>query len=119
MKSVMIVDDSLDIRQLVRQILELEGYSVCEACDGQEALEILRENRSALPGLIFLDQMMPNVSGQKFVEQLVGDDCADLQKIPIYILSATSQKFTQFVLGFLRKPIDLEALISVVEKHCR
>ena len=59
---ILIADDDRDIRDLLRILLQKEGYEVVEACDGQEALTLLAANRSRVT-LLILDIMMPLMDG--------------------------------------------------------
>lgn len=60
MAKIMIVDDERDIRSLVREMLEKEGYEVSEASAGEECLDRVKEEK---PDLILLDIMMPTLDG--------------------------------------------------------
>ena len=60
---VLVVDDAEEIRALIRINLELEGYEVVEAVDGQDALEILQDTTRPLPDVITLDPLMPRRDG--------------------------------------------------------
>ena len=62
---VMIVDDDFDVRELFADSLAEEGYVVETACNGQEALELLRGGAVPVPGVILLDLMMPVMDGWK------------------------------------------------------
>ena len=68
---VLIADDDPDLRMLITTILERQGYGVIEACDGQEAVEMIRGQS---PGLALLDVNMPRLDGVQVAEQLRADD---------------------------------------------
>jgi two-component system, OmpR family, alkaline phosphatase synthesis response regulator PhoP len=90
-KRILIVDDEVHIRILMEQTLEdLEdnGVELLIACDGAEALEIIRSQR---PDLVFLDVMMPKMSGFEVCEAVKSD--ADLKSTYIVILTAKGQEF--------------------------
>ena len=81
--SALVVDDEEDARELLRRMLEAEGWSVATAADGREALSFL-EDRT--PSLILLDLMMPEMDGFAVVEHLRADP--DLARIPVIVVTA-------------------------------
>jgi CheY-like chemotaxis protein len=116
-RHVLLVDDDAEIRGVVRLILETEGYEVLTAADGEEALRVLRSG--ARPGLILLDLRMPGMDGRGFRQV----QCADprLADIPVVIFSGDRDAgpvAASLGTEWLLKPIDLERLLGVVERHC-
>ncbi len=114
---VMIVDDEEDIRSMIRLALELKGYEVVEAKDGEDALRQLRQGLR--PGLILLDLMMPGMNGWAFREEQAKD--AELADIPVLVFTGDTQ-VTQKVrdlgaAGYIKKPVGFHSLLAVVEKH--
>ena len=65
MPKVLIVEDDESIREMMRHVLEIEGYSVSIANNGKEALDSLNQD-SDLPSIILLDLMMPVLDGWQF-----------------------------------------------------
>lgn len=80
---VLVVEDDVDVRRMMRRSLEDEGWSVLEAGNGREALQRVKER---LPGLILLDLMMPEVDGFEFLSLLRLTDQG--KAIPVVILTA-------------------------------
>ncbi|MGQ0579452.1 MAG: GAF domain-containing protein [Betaproteobacteria bacterium] len=80
---VLVVDDDAGIRQLLRRILEEEGYTVIEAQNGRAALERMGERT---PGAILLDLMMPEMDGFEFVNALRSRET--WRQIPVVIITA-------------------------------
>jgi signal transduction histidine kinase/CheY-like chemotaxis protein len=80
---VLVVEDDLSIRQMVRRFLEKEGWKVREAVNGEEGLEAVKENP---PGLILLDLMMPVMNGFDFLRELRRRP--EWSRIPVVILTA-------------------------------
>ena len=80
---VLVVDDDASIRQLLRRILEEEGYTVVEADNGRVALERLGER---VPGAILLDLMMPEMDGFEFLSALHEREA--WRHIPVVIVTA-------------------------------
>lgn len=113
-KTILVVDDDLDILDLMTFALEGEGYVVTTASSGYEALELLRGGAQC--SLILLDLMMPGMNGWRFLEELA--KLEGFQGPPICILSAaTDAKIPPGVECFLRKPIDLSQLTAAIERH--
>jgi two-component system chemotaxis response regulator CheY len=118
-KTVLVVDDDRDIRDVLTDALEAEGYAVVTASDGQEALDWLRSG-VARPCIILLDLMMPRMDGVQFRTELLNDSGFAL--IPVVVLSAdpsaiVAARSLSFA-GSLRKPIPLDALLAAVHAHC-
>ncbi|HYG76238.1 MAG TPA: response regulator [Planctomycetota bacterium] len=116
-KTILIIEDDVDIRDALTQILEFEGYDIASASNGKEALDVLRN--SARPGLILLDLMMPVMDGWQFrAEQQQDKRLAD---IPVVIVSADGRIFQKATAigaaGYLRKPVELEVLLNTVQRH--
>jgi DNA-binding response OmpR family regulator len=82
-QSILIVDDEETIREVVRRYLEREGYSVKEASDGFEALDLIR---SSSPDLIILDLMLPGIDGLSLTQHIRQD-----RQIPILMLTAKGE----------------------------
>jgi CheY-like chemotaxis protein len=116
--TILIVEDVAPIRQLLEDTLRFEGYPVVSASDGEEALEIIRENP---PVLIVADILMPKMDGYAMVYHL--RKSPETREIPVVFLSATyvtkEDRDFALLLGasrFLEKPIDTtEFLLTVGE----
>ena len=115
---VLIVEDDQDMRSVLAEVLEAEGYEVATATNGDEGLTYLRS--ASPPGVILLDLMMPVKDGVRFRAEQVQD--ARLAAIPVVVMSADKsmmQKVAQMnVSGHLRKPIELEDLVATVRQFC-
>jgi CheY-like chemotaxis protein len=105
----------MDIRTILKDALEWEGYQVYTASNGKEGMEILPEIPAL--SLILLDLMMPVMNGWQFAEALEADRAyAD---IPIVTVSAFSDPQKQIrAKGSIKKPVDLDVLIAVVRQYC-
>jgi len=110
---ILVVDDDRGIRETLGDVLRDEGYRVELARDGGEALAVLR-GRAAAPELILLDLAMPGISGEEFRRAQLDD--ARLASIPVVVLSADERHSLPGVAGWLRKPVDLYALLAAVER---
>jgi CheY-like chemotaxis protein len=82
-RPVLIVEDDTALRELLRRMLEREGYAVVEAEHGRAALDRLREGT---PGIILLDLMMPVMDGFEFLVELRREDA--WRGIPVIVLTA-------------------------------
>jgi CheY-like chemotaxis protein len=115
---VCVVDDDPDMREALRLVLELGGYSVEEAADGGEALELLRRNSRCC--LILLDLMMPGMNGWQFRQAQL--ETPELAAIPVAVLSAMRDVCTHAAevgaVACLSKPLDMDRLMAEVSRHC-
>ncbi|MEH2383854.1 MAG: PAS domain S-box protein [Nostoc sp.] len=111
-KTILVVDDDANIRELLRQQLENEGYNVRQGKDGMDAIHQIKIAR---PDLILLDVMMPQINGFDVAAVLKNDPhTAD---IPIIILSIIENKERGYHIGidrYLTKPIDTEKLLHEI-----
>ncbi len=114
---VLVVDDDTVIRQLITVNLELEGFEVDTAVDGQDCLDKVKQVR---PDVITLDIMMPRLDGWEAAERLRADpETADIR---VVLLSARAQEADLErgsrigVDAYLTKPFDPDDLIEVVRR---
>jgi two-component system, OmpR family, response regulator len=113
MSRILIVDDDAHIRELASVFLRSEGFDVCEATDGVDALKRLETFRA---DLIILDVMMPNMDGWELCRQLKA-----AFDVPVLMLTAkgeTSQKLKGFELGtddYMVKPFEPLEMVARVK----
>ncbi len=115
---VLVVDDDEDIRDSLVDFLEDHGHRAMGAANGHEALTLLAS--SARPCLIILDLMMPVMDGPAFRgQQLQHPALAD---IPVVVVSAykdvEDRARSLGAVRWLSKPLDLPALLQIVEENC-
>ncbi|MHB8793693.1 MAG: response regulator [Thermoleophilia bacterium] len=117
-KCVLLVDDNEDVRRLVKKVLQMAGYDVCEATSGDEALAAV-ENE--VPDLILMDIRLPGqFNGLETTSRLKDD--ARMQRVPIVALTASvlerdrRQALAAGCSGFISKPIDISSLPELIEK---
>ena len=114
MRSILVVEDDVDIREGLQEFLTDEGYEVSTAENGREALQMLKKKR---PGLVLLDLMMPIMNGWEFLDEK--NHSKEIADIPVLVISAVRGAANiPGALGFLKKPIDLQRLIDFVELYC-
>ena len=115
---VLVIDDTEQIRRLIRVNLELEGYEVIEASDGQAALEMLRDTSQPLPDVITVDALMPRRDGWWTVSMIRSDP--RLESIPIVMVTASVQPHHRAqaeqaaVDGFVAKPFEPDELLALI-----
>ena len=113
-KKILVVEDDFSIRELMKDVLEGEGYAVSSAENGFDALQILRGQTNH--ALVILDMTMPVMSGREFLDALLADH--KIAKIPVLVVSAVAEeRNTVGAVGFVRKPVDLNVLLALVEKY--
>lgn len=109
---VLIVDDEPDIRDSLCEFFEEEGFSVSTASDGSEALRVL--GLGDLPEIVILDLIMPKMNGSELLRRMRGDP--RLAKVPVLVSTADPSRAPQGIPA-LKKPVDLDQLLSLVMRH--
>ena len=112
MKSILVVDDEYDIAVALELLLAGEGYRVTIAPNGKEALDRIAEAR---PDLVFMDVMMPVLTGLEAVKIIKADP--HLSTIPVVLMSAVVPRASQDDYKwdlFLRKPLDVDRILDAV-----
>lgn len=115
--TILVVDDELLIRKVIREYLESENYKVLEAENGLDALRVLSSNKV---NLILLDIMMPKMDGFACLEEI-----RKTKDIPVIMLSAMKEetdKLNSFNLGvddYVTKPFSPKELIARVKAHLK
>lgn len=112
---ILVVDDDPDIREALSSVLEEEGYRVATATNGREALDWL--HRSEPPCILLLDLMMPVMNGWEFIEQLKTEG-GRLASTPVCVVSAFADRAPAEAVAVLRKPLEVDALLSIVAERC-
>jgi CheY-like chemotaxis protein len=111
---ILVADDDHSIRQLLRTIIQREGFEVECVADGRQAIERLQERDYAL---ILLDLMMPIVSGFEVIRYLK-ENPPMLKPVVLVISAYTDQRFRDvdpnIVAGVLRKPFEVADLAGIV-----
>ncbi len=115
-KTVLLAEDDLEIRDILQDLLEAEGYDVVPASHGRQALEFLqgaRGDNDKLPDLVVLDLMMPLVDGHQVLDTMKSDPV--LAPIPVVVLSAVARERPIGAAAFLRKPIPLQKFFDTIK----
>src|SRR5688572_17043428 len=117
-KTVLIVEDDLDVREEMELALDRMGYRILTAPHGAEALAILR-GEPIRPSLILLDWMMPVMDGMSFLGHTASDP--RYASIPVVVVSAVARMAripTLCVAAVVAKPVRLRALVDIVDRIC-
>lgn len=118
---IMIVeDDEVDLMNIKRAIKEIKVTNpLYIARNGEEALEILRDDKKDKPGLILLDLNMPLMGGIEFLRIIKKDE--DLKRIPVVVLTTSGEdedrveSFNLGVSGYMVKPVEYIKFVEVVK----
>jgi CheY-like chemotaxis protein len=119
-KTILVVEDDAVQREGLAALLREEGYTVFTAGDGQEALHSLRNDPT--PGLILLDMLMPIHDGWRFLKERTWSP--RLASIPVVVVTSLGNASQEWAAslgaaGFLRKPFDVEPLLTEIRRCCR
>jgi CheY-like chemotaxis protein len=119
MTDVLVVDDSDTMRQLVRSMLEPEGYDLSEAADGVQGLAALRAHQT--PQVVLLDYRMPNMDGWELLQEVAATG-APLTTNEFVVITADAATFPTASIDLLRhvsvrvlpKPFGRDVLVATV-----
>ena len=116
--TILIADDEKEIRELLRLYLEQEGYTILEAADGEETLQIMQQHTDI--AMLLLDIMMPKMDGFHVLKEIRRES-----NLPVLILSAKTAD-TDKILGldlgaddYLAKPFNPLEAVARVNSHIR
>jgi DNA-binding response OmpR family regulator len=114
-KTILVVDDDVELSDGLRMVLERQGYRVIQARDGQQGQKQVYQQR---PDLVILDMMMPRMGGYPVLEHF--RDKADAP--PIIMITANEgsrhKAYAEYlgVVDYIRKPFAMERLLEAVER---
>lgn len=117
-KTIVVADDDWQLRELLRFVLEEEGFHCVLCSDGQETIQSLTEMRDTrrLPAMVLLDLNMPRVDGWRVASWLHADPILD--EVPVIVISATEEHGKAAkslnVDAYLVKPFTTDEIIGVV-----
>lgn len=121
MASVLVVDDEPAVRQLVAEILRLEGHDVREARNGRHALDLITGPPARVPDLIVLDLAMPEMDGWHFLEELYVRGIREQTRVIVITGAYDTEQPPQTgpAVPVLHKPFDAETLVAHVDEALR
>lgn len=117
-QEILVVDDDSGIRETLKDLLELEGYHVSTAANGQEGLQRLSQ---ITPCLVLLDLMMPVMNGWEVLKNLRARQDALLAQHRVAVISAAAahaQDLEAYGCEILSKPVNIERLLRLVRSCC-
>jgi len=117
MKKILIAEDNAVNRELLRELLEMRGYAVTEACDGQEALEKIAETQ---PDILLLDLGMPVLDGFATIKKIRENPSLSsllVLAVTAYAMRGDREKILDSGFdGYLSKPLNPSALEQELER---
>ncbi len=117
-KLILIVEDEPKNLTLLRDLLQVSGYSTIEATDGKQGVELAKTKK---PDLILMDVQMPEMDGLEATRILKAD--ATTSNIPVLALTSYAMKGDKERIleagcdGYLAKPIDIKELLKIVAEY--
>ncbi|HEX3696374.1 MAG TPA: response regulator [Polyangia bacterium] len=115
-RSILIVEDDDAFGLMLKDLIEEMGYSVVRARNGREALKVLQQ---VTPSLVLVDLFMPEMNGHELLRAIRTDP--RLNAVPKLIMTAANDPMlgVKEDISVLYKPIDVNVLARVLEKHCQ
>ena len=114
--NILIVEDDNAVSSMMADVLELHGYTVHTAADGEEGILKLRQMWPE-PCVIVLDLMMPKTNGWQFLDAQRNDP--KLAEIPVVVCSAYAESAKSVHPdSFVAKPVQYHDLIGAIRSHC-
>lgn len=114
-KTILVVDDDMELSDGLRAMLERQGHRVIQARDGQQGRNLIYQHH---PDLVILDMMMPRMGGYPVLEHFKGKTEAP----PIIMITANEgsrhKAYAEYlgVIDYIRKPFAMEKLLEAVER---
>ena len=120
MARVMVVDDEEDLRNLVKMVMEKEGFEVESAEDGNDFLEKVDRFQ---PDIVILDVMMPGPSTKEILQKL-REKGVDSKIVLLTVVRFSSEEIKKLsemgnVVGYMTKPFDIPELVSEIQIQMR
>jgi CheY-like chemotaxis protein len=113
---ILVVEDDRDLREILGEALQLEGYEVVCVEHGAAALRHLETG--ARPCVILLDLMMPVMDGWTFRREILNDEA--LARIPVVVMTAAGGSRAESIQSnaTLHKPLEIGDVVDAVEGYC-
>ena len=120
MKKILIIEDVFQIREIIQEILDSEGFETLVACNGAVGVSLAKEHK---PDVIFCDLMMPELDGFGVLAAL--GESPTTASIPVIILTALSEEFNgqkaieMGAVGYLTKPFLCSDLLEALKSFIK
>jgi CheY-like chemotaxis protein len=112
--TVLVVEDEEDLREMMREALELNGYAVVTAADGRQALAQLSSIEQLC--LVLIDLLMPGMNGWDLFQELRRR--SEFDHVPVVVYSSVANRAPDGVTRVLQKPLTFVELLSTVREYC-
>jgi len=115
---ILIVEDDPKTMKLIRDVLVQKGYTVIEATDGTQGIELAKSKK---PDLILMDTLMPNIDGITALNAIKSDKSTT--NIPVLMVTALDYDLNQKLarqmgaVGYITKPINIRDLLDEVSRN--
>lgn len=114
-KPILLIDDSVDIREAFQILMELEGFKVITLDSARAGLDFLAKGEIT-PRIIILDLSMPDMDGHEFLRLRAEKKIA--LDVPVLVFSAHKQtEVLPGTVGWTKKPVDIDELIEQIKKY--
>jgi CheY-like chemotaxis protein len=116
-RKILVVDDNAASRELIREVLEMNGYDVIEAADGEDAVHRARES---VPDLVLADIQMPRLDGYGVLRELRADPrLSGLRVVALTAFAMQGDRERALDAGFdgyITKPVEIAALRQEIKR---
>lgn len=119
-KRILVVEDDAQNAYLIGFILERSGYEVLSATDGQQAIDMFKDES---PDLVLMDMLLPKMNGYEATRRIKAMGTEGARRVPIIALTAYSMKGDREKIleagcdGYISKPIDPETFVAEMEEY--
>ena len=118
-KHIVVIEDDTDLRETLKDLLEMEDFRVITASNGREGLHQIEQNGQ--PCLILLDLMMPVMNGWEFLDAMQRDQQAILAQTQVAVVTAAVEMADlqqRYGCSVLRKPVNVASLFALAHAAC-
>jgi CheY-like chemotaxis protein len=115
LSGILVVEDTLEIREILSACLATSGFNVCSAANGLEAIHVLEKSGEQF--LVLLDLMMPVMNGWQFLDAIANEK--KYSDLPIVLTSTYECRInSKNIVARLPKPFDIGAILDIAQTYC-